>query len=737
MRRCTALLCTLLLSACGSGSDALDAPTTGGLQLTVSGLPDSTAAAIAVAGPGGFTRQLAATGSLDGLVPGSYTVTAASVNAAAIAYAPAPASQTVQVQAGVPRAVAAVAYVSAAGRLAVLVSGLPEGTGAAIHVGGPSSFSRLLTASDTLEGLVPGSYTVAASIVTSGSATWQPAPGSQEAAVSAGTLATASVTYGSGPTPSPIDLVIDGMYVVQSVQSYGDTVPLVAGRAAVVRAFVRASAPNTAAPTVRLRLYQGASLSPAQTWIVTATRSSVPTTIREDSLAWSWNQLVPGSLLQAGTRLVADVDPADAVVESDETNNSFPADGTPVTLDVRTVNPFSVRFVSVRTAGNNATGNVSSANRLQFLSTFAKLYPVLVVNSDVRSAVYTTTTRDTLQPGNGNGAWGTVLTEINALRAADGYAGYYYGVVRAGYGSGTAGVGYVPGRSAIGWDRLPSGDGVAAHELGHNLSLSHAPCGGASSADPAFPYAGGVTGVFGLDLASMALKLPTLADLMGYCNSSWISDYNYLKVLNYRQQHAAALVLGTRAEPGLLIWGRVVDGVVMLEPAFEVTAPARVPSGRGAYALDALDASGRVLYTAAFDGDVVADQDHDERHFAFVVPLSRIGAAYARLQVRGGSTVAMRASAAAERAGLRAADRVAVLREQPTPAAAATRERGDRLRLAWNAVAYPMALVRDAATGEILSFARGGDAMLVSDAAELDVTYSDGVRSRRETTAVR
>jgi hypothetical protein len=720
MRRHSGHLLALLLSACGSTEDALDPPSTGGLDVAVAGLPGGTSAAITVTGPAGYSRGLSAAGALDELVPGSYVVVAAPIVNGATIYEPTPDSQTVQVAAGASRATATVTYVTQPGRLALLVSGLPGATAAAVSVTGPNGFSASVAASDTLEGLVPGAYTVAAANVTSGATTFQAGPATQEVNVASGTLVTASVGYSSGPPPSALDLFIDGMYVVQSVQSYGDTVPLVAGRDAVVRVFARASAANAVAPAVRLRLYQGAGDTPAQTWTVPAARGFVPTAIREDSLAWSWNQLVPGALLQPGARLLADVDPAGAIAESDEANNSFPVGGVAKPLDVRAVNPFTIRFVPVRTAGDNRTGNVTSANRAQFLATFAKLFPVAAINADVRTAAYTTTTADTLQPNNGNGAWGTVLSEVNALRAADGFTGYYYGVVKAAYSSGTAGVGYVPGRTAIGWDRLPSGDGVAAHELGHNLSLSHAPCGGAGGADPRYPYSGGVTGVFGLDVASMALKLPSLTDLMGYCNNSWISDYHYLKALNYRQASPGAIVMGARAEPALLVWGRVVDGVVTLEPAFEVIAPARLPSGGGAFALEALDGAGRALYAASFDGEVVADQERDERHFAFAVPLSRLRGGLARLQVRGGLAVAVRAGRPARAA-----------------AAVALRQAGGRVRLRWDADAYPMALVREAATGQILSFARGGDVALASDAAGLDITFSDGVLSHREQAAVR
>ena len=650
MRRPAELLLALLLAACGSSEDALDPPATGGMQVAIVGLPDSTAAAVTVTGPGGYSHGLTAAGNLDDLVPGTYIVAAAAVVVGSTTYDPGLASQSVLVTAG-------------------------------------------------------------------------------------GTRPAATVAYGSGPAVAPFDLFIDGMYVVQSVQSYGDTVPLVAGRDAVVRVFVRASAPNDAAPAVRLRLFLGASATPAQTWTVAAARGAVPTTIREDSLAWSWNQLVPGTLLQPGARLSADVDPANAVAEGDEANNTFPAFGTAKSLDVRTVSPFTIRFIPIRTAGNNATGNVSSANRAQFLATFGKLYPVATIASEVRAAVYTTTTTDTLQSNNGNGAWGAVLSEISALRVADGFMGHYYGVARAGYGSGIAGLGYVPGRTAIGWDRLPSGDGVAAHELGHNLSLAHAPCGGARDSDPGFPHPGGSSGIYGLDVATMALKLPSLTDLMGYCNNTWISDYHYLKAMNHRQANAAALVMSARAEPGLLVWGRIVDGVVMLEPAFEVTAPARLPSGHGAFALETRDATGRATYAAAFDGEVVADQAQDERHFAFVLPLARVGAV-ARLQVRGGVAASVRTSRAAVAAGAQA-DPSNVLRRQLATMAAARRAGGERTRLSWDAGAYPMALVRDAATGDILSFARGGDVALVSDASTLDITFSDGVRSRKERATVR
>jgi hypothetical protein len=56
---------------------------------------------------------------------------------------------------------------------------------------------------------------------------------------------------------------------------------------------------------------------------------------------------------------------------------------------------------------------------------------------------------------------------------------------------------------------------------------------------------------------------------------------------------------------------------------------------------------------------------------------------------------------------------------------------GGGVALHWDAAAHPMVMVRDARTGQILSFARGGDANVASGTAELEVVVSDRVRSRR------
>ncbi len=64
------------------------------------------------------------------------------------------------------------------------------------------------------------------------------------------------------------------------------------------------------------------------------------------------------------------------------------------------------------------------------------------------------------------------------------------------------------------------------------------------------------------------------------------------------------------------------------------------------------------------------------------------------------------------------------------------REASGAVRLQWNSAAHPMVIVRDPDTGEILSFARGGDARVWTRKAVVDLDLSDGVQSQRVRRAI-
>jgi hypothetical protein len=707
----------------------------GNVSIATTGLPAGATPTFTLAGPSGATASLTGSGTVTGLAVGAWTVTAAPVVAAGVTYTPVTATTPTAVTAGTTASVT-VAFTAQLGQLSLTVAGLPGGVAGAVTVSGPGGFTQLATASIVIANLVPGTYTLTAIAVTQGPTTWTPTPASRVVSVIAGATATADFAY-TGSAGATLNLRIESAYVTQAVQRTDGTVPVVTGRDALVRVFVVANQANSAQPAVRVRIYDGATL--LQTTTITAPSSSVPQAMSEATLASSWNTVVPAANVRAGLRLLADVDPENTVAEADEADNQWPTNGTPHLVPTATAPAFTVRFVPVTVGA--LTGNVGEGNRDNFLITTRRIFPLATVDAEVRAPFTSAATE--LQSGDGNGNWLTVLQEMNALRAADGAPAtmHYYGVVKVSYTSGIAGYGYVPGRAAIGWDHLPSGDRVAAHEWGHNFSRPHTPCG--VSGDASYPHAGGVIGAWGWNATTNALVSPTATDIMGYCSNQWISDWTWNRVLQYRATsgmvaEAARGVAhatssggsGERGGDGLLVWGRVVDGRITLEPAIRVDAPATPLPAQPTHRLELLGIAGDALLTVPLAPERV---DHvttrDERHFAVVVPWSGTLARHlARLRVRDARSplapsAALASATVVARGGVTTADAVPM----PDPQVAITTE-GARARITWNARDYPMAVARDAATGAIMGFLRTPGQAVVTGGRQVVVTVTDGVR---------
>jgi hypothetical protein len=130
--------------------------------------------------------------------------------------------------------------------------------------------------------------------------------------------------------------------------------------------------------------------------------------------------------------------------------------------------------------------------------------------------------------------------------------------------SGPTGTHMPPGTD---WSRLPTyGDWYAAHELGHTFGRVHV--GTTCSdipVDPTYPYTVPKRGEIsdsqhtfvGFDIGDQDLDiLPTILagsstfDAMTYCNNEWISDYNYLGILDRIRAEStaapAAMIAQTR-----------------------------------------------------------------------------------------------------------------------------------------------------------------------------------------------
>ena len=209
-RRLTSALCgvAVLLVGCEGGTST--GPNPGRLEVAISGLPTGVSAAVTVTGPGGFQFVTGSSRTLASLDAGSYTITASDVTSGGVRYAPSPPTQTVLVASGATATATPITYAIASARLAVTVLGLPAGTPASITVTGPNAYTRLVTASEQIDLLAPGVYTVTASQVQGGGRAYRADPAAQSLTLSASASpTTATVAYGAGN--ATLGLTITGL----------------------------------------------------------------------------------------------------------------------------------------------------------------------------------------------------------------------------------------------------------------------------------------------------------------------------------------------------------------------------------------------------------------------------------------------------------------------------------------------------------------------------------------------
>jgi hypothetical protein len=619
---------------------------------------------------------------------------------------------------GTARIAFAVSCLATAGRLTVTISGLPAGAQAAVTVTGPGNFSRAVPATTTLSGLTPGTYSVAASNVVVGGTTYTPSISRPTVDVVAGATAAVTASY-TAVAAITLNLRVDGLYLTQSTQTYSSGVPLVAGRAAMLRVFVVANEANTARPRVRVQLFSNGTLTDTRT--IEAPQGAVPTSLNEGELSRSWNLPVDASLIQPGLSVAAEVDVDDTIKESNEGDNRFPASGRKSVV-VRAVPAAAIRFVSVLQTSNNLQGAVGSPDGLTSLA--RRLYPLRSVQTSTRSAVLSV--NGPLLPNDVN-SWGQVLSDLDGARVADpdGSSWTYYGIVKLNYGrqDGIVGQAFQGIPLAIGWDDPSDAARVVAHELGHTWGRRHSPCGGPDPAtlDNLYPYQGGQIGVYGMDLDRGELKPPTTPDIMGYCFAGpWLSDYTYRNVMEFRESNPVGSAVSAVPQLSLLVWGRVVDGRPVLEPGFQIVTRPKLPKRPGPYTVSAMAPDGSRLITLSFDVAAADEGTTGDGHFAFAVPLDqahalRLGSL--RLDGPGGSVSSL--------------PPMAQLGTGPLLESIVARREGDNVSLRWDASTHPMIMVRDPDTGEVLSFARGGTALVRTAKNELELNVSDGVRSHR------
>ena len=651
-----------------------------------------------------------ASGEVGNLDPGQYTMQVDPVSSDEVY-----SGTQIQTQFTVTASPAPVAlqatYAATTGSITFSATGLPQGAIPVWDVSGPNSFVFLVRASEglILPRLAPGTYLVTARTFDFGQETWGSAPNQQSITVTAGVKTPAAFAYVT--RPPTLNLIVEGAYITQSSQRFNGSVPLIADRPAFLRAFIKANEPNSAAPKVRVRFYRSGTLVTSST--MDPPSQSVGTAVSERDV--SWGMPVPPSVVGPGLSVVIDVDPDNNVREVNESDNVFPASGTPFAVDVRTVPPLEVRFVPIETAANSLVGNVTESRAPDLIALTLKMFPIAASSTDVRAAF--TTNAPVLTPNDG-APWVQIINELNALRIAEGTQRHYIGILKAPYSGGIAGLGFVPGKTTLSWDASGAATTVA-HELGHNFGRNHAPCGGPAGVDQSYPYPNARIGVFGFDVATRIVMDSERRDVMSYCGPEWVSDYTYEGILNHRGSVTAA-VSGS-VQSTLMVWGRVDDGrKLVLEPAFMAETRPSLPKRGGQYRVEGFDAAGATVFSLSFDPERLGDDRIDSRQFGFAVPMTEATARRIVSLRLSGEGREVRSTTAAT----------------GSPAVAASAVSAEKVRLTWNGAQYPMLIVRDPDTKEILAFARGGSTDVRTRKRRLDVSASNRVTSSRLTVQI-
>ena len=422
--------------------------------------------------------------------------------------------------------------------------------------------------------------------------------------------------------PPSLVLTAPYFYLTQSVQNRRSSVPLMAGRDALLRVFVTGDQDSFYQPSVVALFYHGDRLEYGADMRLES--DVLPGDVNEGRRDRSYNAVIPGAIIRPGTTMVIDLDRTGSVPLGAGSQLRIPEVGR-LALDVKTVPVMDLTVVPIVVAAkqnndiyNWTQGLNADSEQLQFARSVLPI-PDLVVN--VHEGYVTTADLST------GAGWGQLLGELTFLRRMEPRKGYYYGAVVLDEDTTWDGLGYIGFPLAVG----AANQRTMAHELGHTLSLRHAPCGGAIGPDPAYPYEDGIIGVWGYDLREDRILDPFLyKDVMGYCHPSWISDYSFARAFAFRTELESTVLQGSVAgasvqatpaastgERTMLLWGRTGLGMLALEPSFMVDLPADMPTGEGPYRLDGVGPNGERRFSFSFAPRPV---EFGSGQFLFTVP---------------------------------------------------------------------------------------------------------------------
>ena len=535
----------------------------------------------------------------------------------------------------------------------------------------------------------------------------------------------------TAPPPPPVATSkVGNIQIAQSMLFNSDdaALVLVAGKAALLKVNVVATATGAAKPVARLHI-DNVNGGTSTDIVLTAPTAALPSAVPDvPSFADSYTTIIPADYVKSGLRLAVQLDSAAATTLTPKVGGGVPMKFVPIAINVG------------GTVGQRPT---DLAPHLQ------SLFPVSTVTTQAH-ATYTSS-KVTTYPATEDAwsdAYGKILGELADLHTLEGAASqdHYFGFVPKRTW-GLAGLGYVGGSSAIGFD-MPSAPtsvrDVASHELGHNFSLQHAACGGAGNPDPNYPYPdadlskpGRVVWPYLADEKSFYDPRPTTVhDIMSYCGGQVFSDYNYtvmqawLYPNNKTLKATAAAVAGGESSSGeprevLLVSGEIGAAGTTLNPVKSFVGRVATATS-GAYVLRVATAAGSTDY--AFT-PLVLDHDAKTTHFSLSIP--NPGAVQSLTVLQQGRTLAQRTSGS---------DRVTTQSTGREAAPLAVKEANGQAAVTWDARTNTYAtLTWVGANGQRVTIAqdlRGGSAQVATSelpaGGSFEVILSDGLNSTRQ-----
>lgn len=537
-----------------------------------------------------------------------------------------------------------------------------------------------------------------------------------------------SVVVGAGCAVRSAGIEFAQVYAQGAGANYQRLVP---GKETWVRAYVVAETAGTAAPAVRLTGFSGttalgtiAMAGPA-TLPQLAAGATVPDSLRYDE-ALTFNANLPAAWVGAGMRVRVEIDP------DRRYGNPIVVDATPNVGAATRIDLVLVPLVS----GGNAPQMPAAAD---VADEIVRRLPIARenVNVAVRQPYTLTSVTDGVDTSS---EWSSALNELEMLRRNEARTKHYHGFVRPMVSAGTAGIGYVnrvgstsPNLSAIGWDASrTSWRRTFSHELGHNFSREHAPCGGVANPDPNYPYPNGAlngTPLFD-SLLDDIVSPAGMSDIMGYCSGAWFSDYNFREVQRFveaQPQPALSIQSAGRTAEMVIVSGSIgLDGV-RFNPVHRLRGVAPVAEA-GEYMLRLVTAAGATI-ELPFDAVRVDHALPPEQHF--FVKLPDPGTLPEVAVLRGANVLPQAGVGAVRVQGQRA----------PAPPAAASvdwSEDAGALVLGWNASAHRYLSVvhvaEDGVRRVLAVLLAGGSARVdVADLArggEFEFALSDGLNTR-------